>query len=81
MRKISKVKTLVIKIGSSILSGDDLGINAARISAIATNVAKLKETVPNIIIVSSGAVAAGFKLLGFEKRPKENTIYGLHRFL
>ncbi len=71
MRKIPKIRTLVIKIGSSILSGDDLGINSARISAIAGNVAALKKTVPNIIIVSSGAVAAGYRLLGFEKRPRE----------
>lgn len=71
MRKIPKIRTLVIKIGSSILSGDDLGINSARISAIACNVAALKKTVPNIIIVSSGAVAAGYRLLGFEKRPRE----------
>lgn len=71
MRDIPKIKTLVIKIGSSVLSGDDLGINASRISAIAANVADLRKTVPNIIIVSSGAVAAGYRLLGFEKRPKE----------
>ena len=71
MRNISNIKTLVIKIGSSILSGDDLGINSARIASIAADVAKLKKIIPNIIIVSSGAVAAGFKLLGFEKRPKE----------
>lgn len=71
MRNIPKIKTLVIKIGSSVLSGDDLGINSSRIQSIAENVSKLKKSIPNIIIVSSGAVAAGFKLLGFKERPKE----------
>lgn len=71
MRKIPKIETLVIKIGSSILSGDDMGINATRISKIVFHVAELKKKIPNILIVSSGAVAAGFRLLGFKSRPKD----------
>lgn len=67
----SDIKTLIIKIGSSILSGDDLGINSARISSLVYHIAKLKKTIPNIVIVSSGAVASGFKLLGFKSRPKD----------
>ena len=65
------IKTLIIKIGSSILSGDDLGINSARIASLVYHIAKLKKTIPNIIIVSSGAVASGFKLLGFPSRPQD----------
>ena len=65
------IKTLIIKIGSSILSGDDLGINSARIASLVYHIAKLKKTIPNIVIVSSGAVASGFKLLGFPSRPKD----------
>ncbi len=71
MRKIPKIETLVIKIGSSIISGDDMGINNERIVSIAKEVSNLKKHIPNIIIVSSGAVAAGFKLLGFPTRPKD----------
>lgn len=71
MRKIPKIETLVIKIGSSILSGDDMGINASRIAKIVFQVAELKKRIPNILIVSSGAVAAGFRLLGFKSRPKD----------
>ena len=71
MRNIPKIKTLVIKIGSSILSGNDMGINAARIGEIVAQVSKLKKDIPNILIVSSGAVAAGFRLLGFKSRPKD----------
>ena len=65
------IKTLIIKIGSSILSGDDLGINSVRIASLVYHIAKLKKTIPNIVIVSSGAVASGFKLLGFPSRPKD----------
>ena len=71
MSSKENIKTLIIKIGSSILSGDDLGINSARIASLVYHIAKLKKTIPNIVIVSSGAVASGFKLLGFSSRPKD----------
>lgn len=71
MRKIPKIRVLVIKIGSSILTGEDMGINAARISEIVFRVSELKKSIPNILIVSSGAIAAGFRVLGFKSRPKE----------
>lgn len=71
MHSKTDVKTLIIKIGSSILSGNDLGINSARIASLVYHIAKLKQTIPNIVIVSSGAVASGFKLLGFSSRPKD----------
>lgn len=64
-------KTLVIKIGSSILSDVDSGLNKERIELLIKQIAILKKIIPNIIIVSSGAVAAGFKLLGFKTRPKD----------
>ncbi len=70
MRKIPETKNLVIKIGSNILS-DDKGLNVDIIYKIADAVTALKKRVPNITIVSSGAIAAGFKLLGFKKRPVE----------
>ncbi len=71
MQSKTDIKTLIIKIGSSILSGDDLGLNSARIASLVYHISKLKKTIPNIVIVSSGAVASGFKLLGFESRPKD----------
>ncbi len=71
MHSKTDVKTLIIKIGSSILSGNDLGLNSARIASLVYHIAKLKQTIPNIVIVSSGAVASGFKLLGFPSRPKD----------
>lgn len=70
MHSKTNIKTLIIKIGSSILSGDDLGVSSERIASLVYHIAKLKKTIPNIVIVSSGAVASGFKLLGFSTRPK-----------
>jgi glutamate 5-kinase len=71
MRKLPKVNSLVIKIGSNILADSDKGINEERVKRIADVIAELRADIPNISVVSSGAIAAGFKTLGFEKRPKE----------
>ena len=61
---------LVLKIGSNILA-DEKGLNTRRISSIATNVARLTEAGHEVIIVSSGAVAAGTRKMGLKKRPVE----------
>jgi len=61
---------LVLKIGSNILANDK-GLNSRRISSIAANAARLRESGHEVIIVSSGAVAAGTRKMGLKKRPVE----------
>ncbi len=69
MRKLPKINSLVIKIGSSIITDENHNINEGFLSSLAENISKIKPLVKNVTIVSSGAVAAGFKVLGFEHRP------------
>lgn len=70
-------KRLVIKIGSSILtqpldsSSESTCVQVERINALCTQIATLKASISEIVIVSSGAVASGFSLLGFLQRPKD----------
>ncbi|WP_022850220.1 glutamate 5-kinase [Limisalsivibrio acetivorans] len=70
MRTLPDIKTLVVKIGSNILLGENEGLNIPFIKSLTESIHKVSETVPNIVIVSSGSVGAGFRLLGFESRPK-----------
>lgn len=49
----------------------DSSVQVARIQALCAEIATLKATIPEIILVSSGAVACGFSLLGFPSRPKD----------
>jgi glutamate 5-kinase len=70
MRDLANISNLVIKIGSNILADSKAGINEARIQQIADVIAKLRSKIPHISVVSSGAIAAGFKELGFKTRPK-----------
>ncbi len=71
MRKeiLSKVKRIVIKIGSRVLTGDSNGLDTDFLDALAEDVAGLRKSGREVVIVSSGAVAAGVKELGLAKRP------------
>ncbi len=71
MRKLPSVNTLVIKIGSNIITNQVNGINESFIAELAESISKLRSSIENIIIVSSGSVAAGFKYLGYKSKPKD----------
>jgi glutamate 5-kinase len=71
MRKefLKKVKRVVVKIGSRVLTCEDNGLDGRLIGGLAAEVARLRASGYEIVIVSSGAVAAGRKELGLEGRP------------
>jgi len=64
-------RRIVVKIGSNILADAKEGLDTKRISAIAADIAGLQKTGHEVIIVSSGAVAAGMGKLGLKTRPKD----------
>jgi glutamate 5-kinase len=70
MRNLPEINTLVVKVGSSLLASDK-GVNEVFINNIAKELSYIKEKIPHIILVSSGAVAAGFKTLGYSEKPKD----------
>lgn len=67
---LAKVKRIVIKIGSGVLTCGDNGLNKPLMGSIAAQVAELRASGRQVIIVSSGAVAAGRKELGIDGRPR-----------
>jgi glutamate 5-kinase len=71
MRKelLKKVKRIVVKIGSGVLTDAEIGVNPAFLRALAGEVAGLRKRGIDLLIVSSGAVAAGRQALGLTDRP------------
>lgn len=68
-RLLKRVRRAVIKIGSSILSGQT-GINRLRLRSLAEEICALHQRGVELVVVSSGAVAAGMARLGVTERPK-----------
>jgi glutamate 5-kinase len=66
---LKRVRRVVVKIGSQILSSHD-GIEEARLRGLVRQLAELHEGKRQVVVVSSGAVAAGMTQLGWKERPK-----------
>ncbi|NBD26459.1 glutamate 5-kinase [Paenibacillus glycinis] len=62
--------TIVVKIGSSSLTSEEGGLNRERIAFFAHELAALHESGHQVLLVTSGAVAAGFRKIGYAARPK-----------
>jgi glutamate 5-kinase len=67
---LKSVKRVVIKIGSRVLTDDDGGLDHAVIGRICGDIALLRERGKQVIVVSSGAIAAGRSELGLLEKPR-----------
>jgi glutamate 5-kinase len=68
---ISTARRLVVKVGSSSLTGVDGGIDHGRLVALANALAHKHLDGTQIVLVSSGAIAAGIHPLGLSARPRD----------
>jgi len=66
---LKRARRVVVKIGSQILSSSE-GIEENRLRGLVRELAELHERKKEIVVVSSGAVAAGMTRLGRKERPK-----------
>ena len=66
---LSPAKRIVVKVGSGVLNGGN-GLDLHTISRLAREISALKKTGREIVLVSSGAVASGFKKVGLPEKPK-----------
>jgi glutamate 5-kinase len=68
---VETARTLVVKIGTNVLSKDDDTLDDTRFDALADQVHLVRQSGRRVVLVSSGAIAAGIGLLGLEKRPDD----------
>jgi glutamate 5-kinase len=62
---------IVVKIGSSSLTVPDGGLDDQRIESLAAVLAARRSTGTEVLLVSSGAIAAGLEPLGLARRPQD----------
>jgi glutamate 5-kinase len=63
--------TVVVKVGSRVLTREDGALDDARVAAVADQLARLRLDGRKVVLVSSGAVAAGIGRLGWKRRPTD----------
>lgn len=66
---IAQSRRLVVKVGSALVTNNGAGLSYDFISACARQIAALHSEGREILLVSSGAIAAGMQRLGWTQRP------------
>ncbi|MDQ3526519.1 MAG: glutamate 5-kinase, partial [Actinomycetota bacterium] len=62
---------IVVKVGSSSITAPQGGIDSYRLQALSTVIARRWLDGDQVVLVSSGAIAAGMTALGLTRRPKD----------
>lgn len=70
-REVSQGRRLVVKVGSSSLSSATHGLNTERVAALVDTLATAHDQGHDVVLVSSGAIAAGLSPLGLRRRPRD----------
>lgn len=68
---LRSVRSVVVKLGTQVLSTSDARLDTAYVASIAQQIARLRQRGTNVTIVSSGAVGAGLRELKLPKRPTD----------
>jgi glutamate 5-kinase len=66
---LDEAKTVVVKVGSSLVTNEGKGLDTAAVARWAEQVAQLGKLGKRVILVSSGAIAEGMQRLGWVHRP------------
>ena len=68
---VAAASRVVVKVGSSSLTTAEGGIDPARVEALVDTLAALRARGAEVVLVSSGAIAAGLPPLGLKRRPRD----------
>jgi glutamate 5-kinase len=70
-RVLPEVRTVVVKVGSSLVTDEGRGLDRASVARWAGQVAALRAGGRQVLLVSSGAIAEGMQRLGWARRPQQ----------
>src|SRR6516162_8989172 len=68
---IALAHTVVVKVGTNVLTSSDGTLDPARVQALADQVERIRATGRKVALVSSGAIGAGIGRLGLGQRPTD----------
>lgn len=70
-RYLQNIQTVVVKLGSQSLSDDHGRLDAPFVASLAAQIAALRQRRVRVVVVSSGAIAAGIAELNLPRRPTD----------
>jgi glutamate 5-kinase len=69
--RFARPALVVVKVGSSSLRGDDGRLDRSQVRSLSEQIVRAREAGTRVVLVSSGAVAAGMGLIGVSRRPTD----------
>ena len=69
--EVARAHRVVVKIGSSSLTRPDGHLDEVRLTGLAADLARLHHSGKRVVLVTSGAIAAGLRPLGLSRRPRD----------
>ncbi len=69
-RELTRIRRLVVKVGSGLITAREAGLDPGRIGALADELAAVRHHGTEVALVSSGAVVAGMARLRLQVRPR-----------
>ena len=70
-QRLVDAKRWVVKVGSALLTNDGKGLDTSIVQMLADQLAALRTTGRDVVLVSSGAIVAGLARLNLSERPHE----------
>ncbi len=70
-KELLEAARIVVKVGSSSLTSTSGGIDARRLGELVDVIAARRNSGKEVVLVSSGAIAAGLAPLGLARRPAD----------
>jgi glutamate 5-kinase len=67
---LKTARRLVVKVGSSLVTNEGQGLDHGALARWAEQIAQLRQSGREVVLVSSGAIAEGMQRLGWKRRPR-----------
>lgn len=68
---LDRTRSIVVKVGTNVLSGSDDRVDEDRIRSLSSDMAAIRHAGRRVVLVSSGAVGIGLGMMGQADRPSE----------
>jgi glutamate 5-kinase len=69
-RTLGEAHRLVVKLGTHVVTSDGVELALPRLKDLVASIARLRQSGREVVLVSSGAVGMGMRVLGLKERPR-----------
>jgi glutamate 5-kinase len=69
-RTLGEAHRLVVKLGTHVVTKDGVELATPRVESLVASIARLRQSGREVVLVSSGAVGMGMRVLGLKERPR-----------